>query len=78
MDTVSVGPLKVYNQTIGAVQSLSQSFADSPNDGLAGMAFGTIANSNKSTFFENLIPQLAAPLFSVYMTRKQVHGSEVS
>lgn len=78
VDTVSVGPLKVYNQSIGAVQSVSESFANSPNAGLAGMAFGTISNSHEPTFFENLIPQLAAPLFSVYMTRKQVHGSEVS
>ena len=78
VDTVSVGPLKVYNQSIGAVQSVSESFANSPNAGLAGMAFGTISNSHEPTFFENLIPQLAAPLFSVYMTRAQVHGSEVS
>jgi len=77
-DTVSIGPLKVYNQSIGAVDSVSESFAESPNDGLVGMAFGTIANSRKPTFFENLIPQLQAPLFSVYMTRKEVRGSEVS
>ena len=77
-DTVSIGPFKVYNQSFGAVQSVSENFANSPNDGLAGMAFGTIANSHKPTFFENLIPQLQAPLFSVYLTRNKVRGSEVS
>ncbi|KAF8135440.1 aspartic peptidase domain-containing protein [Boletus edulis] len=76
MDTVSVGPLKVLNQSIGAVQSVSDNFAYSPNDGLAGMAFGSIANSHKPTFFENLIPQLKAPLFSIYTTRNQTRGSE--
>lgn len=78
VDTVAIGSLKVFNQYFGAVQSVSENFADSPNDGLAGLAFGTIANSHNLTFFENLIPQLQAPLFSVYMTRKQVHGAEVS
>ncbi|KAF8444579.1 acid protease [Boletus edulis BED1] len=77
MDTVSVGLLKVLNQSIGAVQSVSDNFAYSPNDGLAGMAFGSIANSHKPTFFENLIPQLNAPLFSVYTTRNQTRGSEL-
>ncbi|KAF8554181.1 acid protease [Imleria badia] len=76
-DTVAIGPFKVYNQSFGAVQSVSENFANSPNDGLAGMAFGTIANSHKPTFFENLIPQLRAPLFSVYLTRNQVRGSEI-
>lgn len=43
------------------------------------MAFGTIAQSKKPTFFENLIEQkkVAAPLFSVHLTRNQASGSEV-
>ncbi|KAG8213872.1 aspartic peptidase domain-containing protein [Butyriboletus roseoflavus] len=77
MDMVAIGALEVFNQYFGAVQSVSENFADSPNDGLAGLAFGTIANSHNLTFFENLIPQLQAPLFSVYMTRTQVHGAEI-
>ena len=77
-DTVSLGQLKVYNQSFGAVSSVSDNFAYAPNDGLVGMAFGTISNSQQPTFFENVIPQLAAPLFSVYMTRGQPRGSEVS
>lgn len=45
----------------------------------SGMAFSTIASSNKPTFFENLINQrkLAAPIFSVFLTRGQARGSEV-
>lgn len=77
-DTVSLGPLQAHNQSIGAVRSVSQNFANSPNDGLAGLAFSTIASSRQPTVFENLIPQLAAPLFSFYLTRNKVGGSEVS
>ncbi|KAN0091121.1 Aspartic peptidase domain containing protein [Tylopilus felleus] len=76
-DTVSLGPLQAHNQSIGAVRSVSQNFANSPNDGLAGLAFSTIASSRQPTVFENLIPQLAAPLFSFYLTRNKVGGSEI-
>ena len=50
-----------------------------PNDGLIGMAFGTIAQSRRSTFFESLIAQrkLAAPLFSVHLSRHEESGSSV-
>ena len=77
-DTVTVGSLKVRNQFFGAAKQVSASFAQSPSDGLAGLAFGTIANSHQLTLFENLMSQLAAPLFSFYMTRTQPRGSEVS
>ena len=77
-DTVTVGDLEVYNQSLGAVRDLSASFSESPNDGLSGLAFGTIASSRKPTLFESLMPQLPAPMFSFYMTRQQPRGSEVS
>ncbi|KAF7980778.1 hypothetical protein HWV62_36837 [Athelia sp. TMB] len=78
-DVVSIGSLAISSQYFGAVSQESDDFNDSPNDGLIGMAFGTIASSKKPTFFENLIAQkkVAAPLFSVHLTRNQVTGSEV-
>lgn len=79
-DTVSIGSLTVPGQYFGAVSRVSDDFNDSPNDGLIGLAFGTIAQSKKPTFFENLIEnkKVAAPLFSVHLTRNQASGSEVS
>jgi hypothetical protein len=77
---VSIGSLAVAAQTFGAVSYESDDFNDAPNDGLIGLAFGTIAQSKKPTFFENLIEakKVAAPLFSVHLTRNQASGSEVS
>ncbi|TDL26248.1 acid protease [Rickenella mellea] len=79
MDVVSVGSLTIESQSIGAVTSESQDFQDYPNSGLLGLAFGTIASSKKPTFFENLLAErrIAAPFFSVHLTRNQEKGSEV-
>ena len=54
-------------------------FIKQPNDGLIGMAFGTIAQSRQLTFFENLIKEhnIAAPLFSVHLSRHEERGSSV-
>ncbi|KIJ67518.1 hypothetical protein HYDPIDRAFT_173994 [Hydnomerulius pinastri MD-312] len=78
-DIVTVGSFGVPDQYFGAVNSVSQNFAEAPNDGLAGLAFSTISNSGKPTFFENLIAQgsVQVPLFSVYLTRGQLQGSEI-
>ncbi|EIM83394.1 pepsinogen A, partial [Stereum hirsutum FP-91666 SS1] len=78
-DVVSIGGLTVQKQAFGAVNQESEDFHSSPNDGLIGMAFGSIASSGKPTFFENLMMerQLAAPIFSIHLTRNQVQGSEV-
>ncbi|KZP11615.1 acid protease [Athelia psychrophila] len=77
-DVVAIGELTISSQYFGAISQESDDFNDSPNDGLIGMAFGTIAQSKKPTFFENLIEQkkVAAPLFSIHLTRNQAGGSE--
>jgi len=79
-DVVSVGRLSVREQVFGAVTQTSDDFSDFPNDGILGMAFGTIAKSSQPTFFERLIADgtLAAPLFSVHLARNQATGSEVT
>ncbi|ETW80500.1 hypothetical protein HETIRDRAFT_440362 [Heterobasidion irregulare TC 32-1] len=78
-DVVSIAGFTVQQQAFGAIDGESADFQGQPNDGLLGMAFGTIAQSRRPTFFENLIEgrQLAAPLFSVHLERRQETGSEV-
>ncbi|TFY72126.1 hypothetical protein EVG20_g882 [Dentipellis fragilis] len=78
-EVVSIGGLTVESQAFGAVNQESRDFDGQPNDGLIGMAFGTIAQSRHPTFFENLIQarRLATPLFSVHLARNQATGSEI-
>jgi hypothetical protein len=79
-DVVSIaGLLTIKNQTFGSVNNRSNEFDKQPNDGLIGMAFGTIAQSRQPTFFENLIKErkIAAPLFSVHLSRHEEKGSSV-
>jgi len=66
-DVVSIPGLTINNQAFGSVNNQSYEFVKQPNDGLIGVAFGTIAQSRQPTFFENLIKErkIAAPLFSV-------------
>jgi len=78
-DVVSVAGLIVAGQAFLSVNNKSDEFNRQPNDGLIGMAFGTIAQSRQPTFFENLIRErkLAAPLFSVHLSRHEERGSSV-
>jgi len=78
-DTVSIAGLTVAGQAWGAVSNKSDEFSKLPNDGLIGMAFGTIAQSRRPTFFENLIKEqkIVAPLFSVHLSRHERSGSSV-
>ncbi|KAI0949197.1 hypothetical protein AcW1_008881 [Taiwanofungus camphoratus] len=78
-DAVQVGNLVVPEQAFCAVSSESNDFYDEPSDGLLGLAFGSIAQSKRPTFFENLMEskQLAAGAFSVHLARGQETGSEI-
>jgi hypothetical protein len=78
-DVVSIAGLTIKNQAFGSVNNRSYEFDKQPNDGLIGMAFGTISQSRQPTFFENLIKEhkIAAPLFSVHLSRHQERGSSV-
>ena len=66
-------------QTFCAVRKESSDLNDEPNSGLLGMAFGSIAESGRPTFFENLLAQkqLAQSIFSVHLTRTLETGSQV-
>lgn len=78
-DIVSIAGLSTKNQAFGSVNNQSYEFSKQPNDGLIGVAFGTIAQSRQPTFFENLIKErkIAAPLFSVHLSRHEERGSSV-
>ncbi|KAM5538930.1 hypothetical protein V8D89_007425 [Ganoderma adspersum] len=78
-DTVGIGPATVGAQTFCAVRKESSDLNDEPNSGLLGMAFGSIAESGRPTFFENLLAQkqLAQSIFSVHLTRTRETGSQV-
>ncbi|KAI8972245.1 aspartic peptidase domain-containing protein [Trametes punicea] len=78
-DTVAVGPVGVSHQTFCAAHTVSDDFDEEPSSGLLGLAFGSIAESGKPTFFENLLAEkkLAASVFSVHLTRGKPKGSEV-
>ena len=78
-DNVGFGTATVSGQTFCAVHQESSDLNDEPNSGLLGMAFGSIAQSGKPTFFENLLAQkrLAQSVFSVHLTRTRETGSQV-
>jgi hypothetical protein len=78
-DVVSIAGLTIAGQAFGLPNNESVEFSKQANDGLIGMAFGTIAQSRQPTFFENLIKEhkIAAPLFSVHLSRHEERGSSV-
>ena len=78
-DVVSIAGMVVAGQAFLSVNNKSDEFNRQPNDGLIGMAFGTIAQSRQPTHFENLIKErkLDAPLFSVHLSRHEGRGSSV-
>ncbi|CCM05069.1 uncharacterized protein FIBRA_07275 [Fibroporia radiculosa] len=78
-DSVAVGALTAPQQVFGAVRAESSDFFDEPSDGLLGLAFGSIAQSKRPTFFENLMvsKQVTAGAFAIHLARGQSTGSEV-
>jgi aspergillopepsin I len=75
LDKVSVGDLVVPNQAVEAASTISQKFLrDHGHDGLFG--FGS-SNQNsikpraQLTWFDNIKPQLAAPLFTSSLKRRE-------
>ncbi|KAJ3915435.1 aspartic peptidase domain-containing protein [Lentinula edodes] len=78
-DTVGIAGTAVLNQTFGVVYRESQDFQEYPNDGILGMAFGTISRSRSSTVFETMMKQgkLKWPCFSIHLARGQETGSEM-
>lgn len=72
MDTVEIGGVTATSQAVELATAVSQSFVrDVNNDGLVGLAFSnlnTVKPTKQTTFFDTVMPQLAAPIFSVDLT----------
>jgi hypothetical protein len=71
-DTVSIGGVKVENQTVELATAVSQSFIEDTNtDGLVGLAFSKLNTVNdgvkktpQKTFFDNVMGDLDMPVFT--------------
>ncbi|KAJ4368261.1 hypothetical protein N0V83_006617 [Neocucurbitaria cava] len=71
-DVVTIGGVKVQNQTVQLANQVSQSFVEDTNtDGLVGLAFSTLNTVNNGvqktpakTFFDNVMGDLDLPVFT--------------
>lgn len=77
-DTVNIGGATVTNQAVEMATAVSQSFVeDTNNNGLVGLAFSklnTVKPAQQKTFFDNVMPTLAQPVFTADL-RKAAAGS---
>lgn len=79
-DTVTVANLTVPNQVFAAITQQSQDFsAGGAFAGLMGMGFPSLAKSQSTPFFFNLVQQnaLTSNIFSFYLARGDNTGSEL-
>ncbi|KAF1985062.1 aspergillopepsin A precursor [Aulographum hederae CBS 113979] len=71
-DVVNIGGATVTKQAVEMATAISQSFVDDTNnDGLVGLAFSTLNTvkpQQQKTFFDNIMPQLQMPVFTVDLT----------
>lgn len=77
-DTVNIGGATVTAQAIEMATAVSQSFVqDTNNNGLVGLAFSklnTVKPTQQKTFFDNVMPSLAQPVFTADL-RKAAAGA---
>ncbi|GAB7338891.1 hypothetical protein MBLNU457_5573t1 [Dothideomycetes sp. NU457] len=70
-DTVSVGSATVSNQAVEVATQVSSEFLSDPeSDGLLGLGFSNVNSvqpKQQKTFFDNIMPQLEDPVFTVYL-----------
>lgn len=79
-DTVSIGGVTVENQAVEMATDVSQSFIqDTANNGLVGLAFSklnTVKPQQQKTFFDNVLPSLAEPVFTADLRKDAVGAYE--
>lgn len=79
-DTVNIGGATVTDQAIEMATAVSQSFTeDANNNGLVGLAFSklnTVKPQQQKTFFDNVMPSLAEPVFTADLRKAAVGAYE--
>ncbi|KAK4188853.1 penicillopepsin [Podospora australis] len=79
-DTVEVGGVTVTGQAVEMATSVSTSFInDVPNNGMLGLAFSKlnqVTPTQQKTFFENVMPSLAEPVWTADLRKGQVGAYE--
>lgn len=79
-DTVQVGGVTVTSQAVEMATFVSSAFADdAPNNGLLGLAsskLNQVKPTKQKTFFENLMPDLAEPVWTADLRRNRVGAYE--
>ncbi|KAF6805673.1 eukaryotic aspartyl protease [Colletotrichum sojae] len=79
-DRVDIGGAVVEKQAIEMATAVSQQFVkDTANNGLLGLAFSklnTVKPTAQKTFFDNVMPSLAEPVFTADLRKKSVGAYE--
>ncbi|KAH8913077.1 penicillopepsin [Coniochaeta sp. PMI_546] len=79
-DTVVIGGATVTSQAVELATAVSQSFVDdTSNNGLLGLAFSklnTVKPQQQKTFFDNVMPSLAEPVFTADLRKNAVGAYE--
>ncbi|KAJ2902527.1 penicillopepsin [Zalerion maritima] len=79
-DVVDIGGATVTAQAVELATAVSQSFVDdTANNGLLGLAFSsinTVQPQQQKTFFDNVMPDLAEPLFTADLRANAVGAYE--
>ncbi|KAK3948335.1 aspartic peptidase domain-containing protein [Pseudoneurospora amorphoporcata] len=79
-DVVEIGGVAVQNQAVELATKVSQTFIqDTQNNGLLGLAFSklnTVQPQQQKTFFDNVLPSLAEPVFTADLRHNAVGAYE--
>lgn len=79
-DVVEIGGVSVQNQAVELATKVTQTFIqDTQNNGLLGLAFSklnTVQPQQQKTFFDNVLPSLAEPVFTADLRHNAVGAYE--
>ncbi|KAI6230658.1 Peptidase A1 domain-containing protein [Aphelenchoides fujianensis] len=69
VDTFVVGGISVKKQAFGMIDTVEGYFPYYPYDGVLGLGWPSIAEDGETPVFQNMIPQLDAPIFNLWLDR---------